>query len=255
VSVFDRVDLNKVLRPIPSIGFKPIPEIGGDIARRLKCAFAPIEKLRASLSYLDALAPLTPRPPSRQDVADNIRSAGATVPVDRELTTWEIELIADRVAAKTKRKHRASAARSEADYEVVEPEVGALDSDTDVAVRKGRAVAEPPTERAVRALRLLKKHGLAKYNSLRKTGIVEWLIERADSFELPYSFDATKAELRDWIRIQQRPKVEGKRKNDGVLPELTTLYKIINSLQPIYQELLETMRSKLAAKSEASRAS
>lgn len=251
VSVLDRLDLSRVFRPIPISVFKPIPGICSDrLDRSLKDAFAIVES-----AHFGALVPSAAGTPSRQDVADSVRSAAVTVSVDRQLTEWELDRIAERLLSQTKRKRRrASTTMIEAKYEIVEPKVWALESNADKGARAAkRAVAEPPTERAVRALRFLKKHGLAKYNSLRKTAVVEWLIERADNGELPYPFDVAKTELRDWLRVKtRREPVEGKRKNGG-LPTMETLYKVINSLEPIYQELLESMRSKLAANSEVSR--
>jgi hypothetical protein len=247
-SVFDRLDLSKVLRPIPIAAFKPIPGLSfSPIARCLKDAFAPLENLRASLSYLDALAPPTSRPASRRDVADSIRSTAVTVSVDR--TEWELDQIADRLLSKTKRKRRhGSAAVSDADGESAEPNVCAPVEAEGDELAEERNVAPVPRETLLKAIELLKKHELRTYESTRLALVVEHMVECAEMLILAGTFDEAKKEIRSWRKVQPvSPRPQGKLKNEGQLPTMSTLNQVINSLEPIYQELLETMRSELAA--------
>jgi hypothetical protein len=113
-----------------------------------------------------------------------------------------------------------------------------------------RNPSELPSQRRLKALRLLRKLEKAKYQSIKLVAIVEQMIERADLGLMADTFEAEKKALREWLRTQSMPSIRGKRKNEGQLPKPSTFDKNINSLQPIYQELFESMPSKLAANSE-----
>jgi hypothetical protein len=190
---------------------------------------------------------------SRRGVEDAVRTAVA-VPVNRQLTDWEVERIADSVVAKVQPKRRRKAkAVTEVYYEVVEPEP-CQHSKPEVVEpaegRKGRAAAELPSETMLKALKLLQKYGLRKYKSTRLATVVEHWVQRAEKVELAEDFDEEKSATRKWVREHSPVKPQGNRKNEGQLPALSTLDQVINSLEPIYQELRESMRSKLAPKSE-----
>jgi hypothetical protein len=160
----------------------------------------------------------------------------------------------DLFVAKTKRKRRrGSAAVSDVDGEIVEPNV-CVPVEVD-ELSEGRIVAELPRETLLKAIRLLKKYRLRKYKSLRLALVVEQMVLRAEMLILAESFDVEKRALRKWLEAQPvPPKPQGKLKNEGQLPTMSTFNQVINSLEPIYQELLETMRSKLAANSEVAKA-
>ncbi len=113
-----------------------------------------------------------------------------------------------------------------------------------------RTPSELPSARRLKALSLLRKSDKAKYQSIKLAAIVEQMIERAELGIMADTFEAEKKALREWLRAQPTPKILGKRKNEGQLPKPSTFDKNINSLRPIYQELLESMRSKFAANSE-----
>jgi len=248
-SVFDRLDLGNVFRPIAGTAFKPIGGVCPDwLARKLGTGLSPLEGL-----------PPTPKERSRQVVADKIRAATVTVPIERELTEWELERLADAWVTKTKRKrHRASAAVGEGDDEIVDPNVcvpGEPEVNEFVEGRNARAVAELPSETMLKAIKLLKKFGLRTYTSTRMANVVEQWVLQAEMLKLAETFDEAKKALREWLKAQpQPPKPQGKRKNGGQLPAMSTLNQVINSLEPIYQELRGSMRSKLAADSEVTKA-
>jgi hypothetical protein len=92
----------------------------------------------------------------------------------------------------------------------------------------------------------VEEHKDAKYESTKIVNLVVEMIFRADRGMLADTFKAEKAALRAMVkrahRSPERP--GGKRKNEGQLPSPVTFEKVINSLEPIYQELRKVVRSK-----------
>jgi hypothetical protein len=251
--VFDRLDLGNVFRPIAGTAFKPIGGVCSDrLARGLKVGFGnSLDKACERFFQFESMLPSKPgaSPSSRHDVAEEFRSARLALPVDRQPTDRELGQLVDQLLPRLQMALRKQVVVDFEGEVVAGAEPAAVKDLTGAG--KGRAVPALPNPRRIQALELLRKIGKAQYCSIKGVGVVEQMIERAELQIMANTFDAEKKALRQWLRAQPRlPKVRGKRKNEGQLPKPSTFDKNINSLRPIYQELFDSMRSKLAANSE-----
>jgi hypothetical protein len=94
------------------------------------------------------------------------------------------------------------------------------------------------------AQRLLERCGRGKYTTTKLTNLVVEMVHRAEIRMLAPSFAEEKRALRRIVETQgKQQRSEGKKKNEGQLPSPVTLNKVINSLEPIYQELRRAMSS------------
>jgi hypothetical protein len=197
---------------------------------------------------------------SSPQLANAIRADGVEIRADRALTDSEIDRIAESIVSRlpTPRRRRGKVLNVEAlDVEATEIDAATVDAQHSWPVqllRRRRSIAELPTERAIRAQRLLKIIGRGRYRSTKIISIVEEMIRARDDGDLSKTFPEEKVRLRKWLKAQWKlaksVKSNPKRKNKGQVPVLSTFDKVINSLEPVYQVLSKELHSKLALNSE-----
>ena len=90
---------------------------------------------------------------------------------------------------------------------------------------------------------LLQRYGRGRYESTKVVNLVIEMLFRAEKGWLGIPFAVEKAGLRKMVRLSKQETPPGIKKNEGQLPSPATFEKVINSLGPIYQEILEAVRS------------
>jgi hypothetical protein len=243
----------------------PITPLSAALTRSLFPTFELFSRIgrnmmAVSASFARLAQPLVASP--KQSIVAALHSQDIEVASHRPMTEWEREDIAERVAAKLSRSRRPRG-------RVFDVESLELEGVADEAVptenprnaqhegaqrpRGPRKLAEPPTELTLRAQELLRTIGRGKY-SAKLTVVVEEMIRATRAGELGETFKDEKARLRKWLNGElhtRSRRSSSAQKKMRVVPLASTLHNNINSLEPIYQNLVAELRPNFGAKSGA----
>jgi hypothetical protein len=178
------------------------------------------------------------QPPTATRMWDEAVRA-VVVEMEPQLAEQDVQRIVDAALAEVRAARRAKHSQDAAEpHDDEQPQRHAAGA---VGVDEPAEIQDPKKRRVVELLQMI---GRGKYASTKIGTVVEKMVERAEGNALAKTFEAEKIFLRDLVKEAKHPtEICANRKNEGHLPLLSTFNKDINSLQPIYQKLRETLRN------------